>query len=369
FVDDSTVLYIDASTRRALQYALMMVESDGIDGSLDCLDDLLDSLDGLEDFALPLDDSEDGRAKAQSSMKEQPALPPIWPPIVLPSNISAKSGANVLGSIHFAQRILSALFGYDSAPTASENVHELPLESEQDQAVPLVKSKKADHNWSFIENRFECLCERLRELEPDQTSSKNLWAMGATFLLVTLIARRAYRQPAATLTKILREFLRSVFSPRPQANFSRQAHARYSKRVYPALAADLRDNFRIIPSEEFKAILVSAFAFLLADSRSKRTKFMLVPEFMLLKSLVEKVGSKKFADTDRATVIYKRYFSGADSTVSLAAFISELANIENLSWADHPSFPDLAVLLSKEPIAKDRISSHLQPHLGRFLKI
>lgn len=367
FVEDSTILYGDAGTRRALQYAMMMVESEYMDDSLDCLDDLLNSLDSLEEIALPNEEIDEEVTEPKSANQDKVVLPPIWPPIVLSSLGAGKIATNALGSVHFAQRILSALFSYDSSRLDMTNAQELLPEGEADgHSIPL-KSKKADDNWSYIENRFECLNERLFSLEPDAESSKNLWAISATFLLVTLIARRAYRQPAAVLTTILRDFVKNMFAPRTQDSFNRESYRRYKSRIFPTLAADLRTHLNVIPSAEFTTIISCAFAFLLAECRVKRTKFMFVPEFMSFRSCINFTDINLMLDSGRASVIYQRYFSGTDSIVSLSAFTESLSKITSLSWADHPAFSDLAALTGKDVPTMEQVSAYLRPYLNRFL--
>lgn len=204
----------------------------------------------------------------------------IWPPQPDFHELQKRIGRTAAGQIQWFQRIFqtflrcedvedsqttetpaSAVTDTDISPDEEEPSQR--QEEEEDRARAVAK-----RIWDHAYGEYSRLQNRLRELCPSDYQAPNLWAAAIFTFFPTLAIMRAARRMAPDLDcgtsvdYLIEGFLRSMFDDRKQGDYfcCPQCSRYYPREIFPSLAKDLRETFKVKIHPDLSIMLLALVA-------------------------------------------------------------------------------------------------------------
>lgn len=355
FVDDIAALSAEPTHRGAWRAALALMSAEEVPEYADiaALFQLVDEVVDIDEVeGDPTSPVTDPRAPEGSTEVIARDKAPIWPPQPIhadPSQLSAASGRR--GDLFWFNRILASLIHHPTRQgqggetglhrrEEDEEAEEGQVSEEIPQAVVSACERMVDQAQTSIRR----LKDWLQALEIPPEKARKLWGPATFVFLGNLGVKRSVdritsgdvRTPA--VTSIIYDYLRMMFADRDQGDdYFPPENCCYENAVFPPIAADLAQRFKIYPHFEICAIIVAAFAHLRAYSE----RSFVLTQWLLFRDTAGDNLSLALQDKEHIEHVWRRYFDDDKAGVTWTSVAQALAALSCSGWQDHPGFQDL----------------------------
>lgn len=270
-VDHPLLLTSDPTHRSAWRAALALLDSEGLPESSD-LASIFHLVQEVFDAADDRGRDDQSRSAVAKSQRHAGIFDKIavWPPVADRELFGTAAGSGRLHDLQWFQRILAELLNpkrdvevAGAATTADSMDEEAATETYRERIPPRV-SKSI---WNQASRSFAAFKQRLWQLVITQDAARKIWPIAVAVFLVTLLTRRkliehSRASDVPSATDLVRDCLGLLFVDRIQSpDFRPPASCRYRHSVFPAIAADLHENFQQEPSPDLAQILLLLFAY------------------------------------------------------------------------------------------------------------
>jgi len=262
FVENRLLLTADPVHRSAWRGALTLLGEEGAPELAD--------IAAIFSLARDLFDGNLGRAPTPKSAANgdtneaddsEPVAVAVWPPQEDIRELQRRIGSTAIGQLQWFQRILETLLKADkseartAAPENSDNSDEEEADSDIGgrRAEETTRAETvAERVWAKAKKDYEHLHDRLSALVPTDNNAQNIWPAAVFAFLSTMAVFRAVKRLAPGIDlrtdsgTLCDEFLRVMLNERKQHDdFCCPKGFRYRGEKFPALADDLRSEFKV----------------------------------------------------------------------------------------------------------------------------
>lgn len=222
-----------------------------------------------------------GVNEAGSEDGQEPHAIAVWPPQPDIRDLQKRIGSTATGQLQWFQRILQTLLHNE---TCDGDAEEAGVAEDLDDGDDVsetgtrrIDEKRPDETaaerlWAKARKDYEYLHDRLFKLAPTGENAQNVWPAAVFAFLSTMAVLRAVRRMAPgidlkTGSDVLTDdFVRVMLNERRQHDdFCCPREFRYRSEKFPALADDLRNNFKIHVHYDLAVIMLA----LLTDQKMR----------------------------------------------------------------------------------------------------
>jgi hypothetical protein len=350
-VDDVAALSAEPTHRGAWRAALALLSAEEMPEYADIaalfqlVDDVVDIDENEGDPETPACDSRAPEGSAEVIAKDKA---PLWPPQPIqadPSLLSTASGRR--GDLYWFNRILASLIhnpkrqGGEAGPHPREEAED---EGEGPEEVPPAVVSACERMLTPAQFSFERLANWLYDLEITPEKARKLWGPATFVFLGNLGIKKSIDRITGgdvytpSVTSIINDYLGMMFVDRDQGDdYSPPESCCYENAVFPPIAADLAQRFKVYPHFEICAIILVAFAHLRADAK----RSFVLPHWLLFRDTAGDNLPLAYEDHEHIEHIWRRYFDDDESGVTWSSVDQAIVTLPSIGWRDHPGFQDL----------------------------
>lgn len=327
-VENRALLTADPTYRSAWRGALALLDAEGapeladIAAIFSLADDLLDGTL----FRSPQANPGGNQVPGPPEKPDQPPAIAVWPPQpdLNMRDLERQIGRTTAGHLQWLQRIMQTFLKPEaSSDVVSPHVDYIDT-SDHEEAKGQEQSKRgkdeeerarslAERMWDYAKGDFEDLRSRLHDLCPIEQQARHLWLAAIFTFLPTLAVLRSARRMTPdldygeTVQYLCEIFIRMMLDIRKQdEDFCCPKGFRYKSETFPALADDLRANFKVKLHPDLTNVMLA----LIVDwkLRTKEGSYAL-----MWPRLVKQVCEKEYVANEDNRVacrrIWQRYIS------------------------------------------------------------
>ena len=275
FVENRMLLTADPIHRSAWKGALILLDEEGAPELAD-LAAIFTLARGAFDGPLAFSAEIIGsyQSRPADEQKEAPSVA-IWPPQPDFKELQRQIGYTATGRLQLFHRVFQTFLENEATEPRSKPVSEV-IDREDDEltAKEVARREEEDRRleshiervWSYAEEQYRQVEDRLRQLCPSKLNSPNVWPAAIFCFLSTLAIFRAAKKLApnnewtATPSFLCDDFIRLMLNERKQhPDFCCPRGFRYRSEKFPALADDLRQEFGLIAHHDLALVMLTLF--------------------------------------------------------------------------------------------------------------
>jgi hypothetical protein len=279
FVENRLLLSADPIQRSAWRGALALLEEEGAPELADIAALFSLARDVFNGTLARMPKSQlAAKGNAATKKQEEESVPvAVWPPRPDLRELQRNIGSTAVGRLQWFQRIFQSFINHDEKTendsvqiqdvdaTDNKNGQNAETGKRREQEVKRTLTV-AQRIWANAIKDYDQLCERLVNLCPEETNAHNVWPAGVFAFLCTLAIFRTVKRlaPGVDLktngTFLCDDFSRLMLNEREQKpDFCCTRTLRYRTEKFPALADDLRKEFKLYPHAALTMVLLALF--------------------------------------------------------------------------------------------------------------
>ena len=275
---------------------------------------------------------------------------PLWPPQPIQADPGLLLGASGRrGDLYWFNRILASLV--HNPKRQSGEARPLRQEADEDdvetetveETSPAVVSA-CERMLTQARSTFGRLETWLYDLEITPEKAKKLWGPTTFVFLGNLGIKRSIDRITGgdvytpSVTSIVTDYIGMMFTDRDQGDdYSPPTSCCYENAVFPPIAANLVQRFKVYPHFEICAIILVSFAHLHAEA----DRLFALPQWLLFRNTAGDHLSLVYQDKEHLEHIWRRYFEDDERGVTWSTVEEAIAALPSIGWREHPGFQDL----------------------------